>query len=139
MAEPLRLTVLTPAEALLDVEEVAWVQARLADGGGIGIYPGHAPLIAETVTAPLRYADASGQHALDLKAGILQVEPGGVTVFTSGPMQAAGDDGESEFEGLGDSEEETRFDRLAQTLLATIRAQPKEMQALGLNASDEGE
>ena len=140
MAEPLRLTVLTPAEALLDVEEVAWVQAHLADGGGIGIYPGHAPLIAETVTAPLRYADPSGQHALDLETGILQVEPGSVTVFTSGRTQAAGDGGESRPEALEDSEEEeAHFDRLAQALLATMRAQPKDLQALGLDVHDERE
>jgi len=138
MTEPLRLTVLTPAEALLDVEKVAWVQARLADGGGIGIYPGHAPLIAETVTAPLRYADTSGRHTLDLEAGILQVEPGGVTVFTSGRTQAAEDGGESQPEALENSEEEAHFDRLAQALLATMRAQPKDLQALGLDASDEG-
>jgi len=84
--KPLRLTVLTPVETVLDVEEVAWVQARLADGGGIGIYPGHAPLLAETVTAPLRYADGSGEHALGLEAGILQVDREGVTIFTSGPQ-----------------------------------------------------
>jgi F-type H+-transporting ATPase subunit epsilon len=83
----LRLTVLTPAETLLDAEEVAWVQARLADGGGIGIYPGHAPLIAETVTAPLRYADPSGEHTLDLEGGILQVDRDGVTILTSGSPQ----------------------------------------------------
>jgi F0F1-type ATP synthase epsilon subunit len=82
-----RLMVLTPAQTLLDVEEAAWVQTRLADGGGIGIYPGHAPLIAETVTAPLRYADPSGEHVLDLEAGILQVDHTGVTILTSGPAQ----------------------------------------------------
>jgi len=81
--------VLTPAKALLEVEEVTWVQARLADGGGIGIYPGHAPLLAETVTAPLRYADGSGEHALDLEAGILQVDRDGVTIFTSEPVQTS--------------------------------------------------
>ncbi|MCK4315602.1 MAG: F0F1 ATP synthase subunit epsilon, partial [Anaerolineae bacterium] len=80
----LRLTVLTPAKTLLDVEGVAWVQARLADGGGIGIYPSHAPLLAESVTAPLRYADDSGEHTLDLEAGILQVDRDGATIFTSG-------------------------------------------------------
>jgi F-type H+-transporting ATPase subunit epsilon len=84
MIEPLRLTVLTPAETLLDVEGVAWVQAHLADRGGIGIYPGHAPLLAETVAASLRYADPSGEHALDLDAGILRVEGDSVTILTSG-------------------------------------------------------
>ena len=89
MTKSLRLMVLTPAKTLLDVEEVAWVQVRLADGGGIGIYPGHAPLLAETVAAPLRYADGSGEHSLHLEAGILQVDGEGVTIFTSGPVQTS--------------------------------------------------
>jgi len=87
--KPLRLMVLTPAKTLLEVEEATWVQARLADGGGISVYPGHAPLLAETVTAPLRYADGSGEHALDLEAGILQVDRDGVTIFTSEPVQTS--------------------------------------------------
>ena len=137
MARPLRLTVLTPAETLLDLGEAAWVQVRLADGGGIGIYPGHAPLLAETVAAPLRYADPSGEHALDLEAGILQVDGDGVTIFTSGSLQAR--------EGLQPPHDpasgsvpvsrEMRFDRLAQALLTIIRAQPEEI----LNAVDEDE
>ncbi len=83
--------VLTPIKTLLNVEGVAWVQVRLADGGGIGIYPGHAPLLAETVTAPLRYANGSGEHTLDLEAGILQVDGDGkgVTIFTSGLAQTS--------------------------------------------------
>ena len=89
MIKRLRLMVLTPAKTLLNVEGVAWVQARLADGGGIGIYPGHAPLLAETVTAPLRYADGSGEHALHLEEGILQVDGDGVTIFTSGLAQTS--------------------------------------------------
>ena len=51
----MRLTVLTPAETLLEVEGVKWVRVQLADGGGISIWPGHAPLLAETVAAELRY------------------------------------------------------------------------------------
>ena len=52
----MRLTVLTPAETLLEVEGVKWVRVQLADGGRISIWPGHAPLLAETVAAALRYA-----------------------------------------------------------------------------------
>jgi F0F1-type ATP synthase epsilon subunit len=112
MTKPLRLTVLTPAETLLDVEEVAWVQAQLADGGGIGIYPGHAPLLAETVTALLRYADPLGEHTLDLEAGILQVDDNGVTILTSGLAHT------SEVSQTPEVLEGTRFDRLAQELLS---------------------
>ncbi len=117
MSKPLRLTVVTPAETLLDAEGVAWVQARLIDGGGVGIYPGHAPLLAETVIAPLRYADLLGEHTLDLEAGILQVDDSGVTIFTSG-LQTS--DVSETLEVLDDE----RFDRLAQALLVALRAQP---------------
>ena len=93
----LRLTVMMPTETLLEVEGVAWVQAHLADVGGIGIWPGHAPLVGETVRAPLRYADESGVHTLDLEAGILQIDRAGVIVLTRGT--ASGDDGTDEEAG----------------------------------------
>ena len=131
MGELLRLTVLTPAETVLEVEKVAWIQARLADGGGIGIYPGHAPLTAETVSAPLRYADPSGERAIDLEAGILLVEADGVTIFTSGPAQTA--------QVSRTFSDEARFDRLAQALLATMQARPTETPDLGLDVDDERE
>ena len=132
MSKTLRLTVLTPAETVLDVEKVGRVQARLADGGGIGIYPGHAPLTAETVTAPLRYADPSGEHTIDLEAGVLLVETDGVTIFTSGPAQTF------KVSETGNVSDEARFNRLTQALLATMQAQPQEMQDLGLDVDDEG-
>lgn len=119
MIKPLRLTVLTPAETLLDVAEAAWVQVQLSDGGGIGIYPGHAPLLAETVAAPVRYADESGEHALDLEAGILQVELDGVMIFTSGTAQPESLKAPSDSEGA-------HFDRLARALFTTLQTQPEE-------------
>ncbi len=110
MARALRLRVLTPAETLLHVEEAKWVHVRLADGTGLSIYPGHAALLAETVTTPVRYADESGEHVFDVEAGILQIEDGDVTVFTSGRPEAA--------EELAPSAvaEEKHFERLAQEL-----------------------
>jgi F0F1-type ATP synthase epsilon subunit len=122
--KPLRLMVLTPAKTLLDVAEVAWVQVQLSDGGGIGIYPGHAPLLAETVTAPVRYADESGEHALDLEAGILQVELDGVTIFTSGTAQT------SEVSETSEVSDGAHFDRLARALFTTLQTQPEEASIL---------
>ena len=119
MPEPFRLTVMTPAQTLLEAKDVSWVRARLADGGPIVIYPGHAPLLAETVFAPLRYADASGEHAIDLDAGILQVTGVDVMVFTGNtqpckePLQAPEDDG--------------HFDQLARELMTTLDAKPGEV------------
>ena len=118
MGKRLCLTVMTPAETLLDAKEVVWVQARLIDGGGIGIYPGHAPLLAETVIAPLRYADLLGEHTLDLEAGILQVDGDGVTIFTSG-LQT------SDISETPEVLDDERFDRLAQALLVALAVQPE--------------
>jgi len=115
MADALRLLVLTPAETLLEVAEAAWVEMPLADGAPIGIRPGHAPLLAETATGPLRYADALGEHSRDLAAGILQIDRDGVTVLTSGgpqPSRASGAD-------------ETHFKRLMEALLAVMRDPPE--------------
>lgn len=91
----LQLCVRTPAETVLHAGGVRWVQAQLADGGGIGIWPGHAPLLAETVTAPLRYEDAHGEHSVTVRAGILQVTPGQVQVYTSGAESEQGAEGEA--------------------------------------------
>lgn len=118
MRGSLHLTVLTPARTLLDVESAAWVQAQLADGGPVGIYPGHAPLLAETVAAPLRYADRSGEHALDLGGGILRVNGEGVMVLTRGVETSRVS------ETLEVSEDDWRFDRLARELLSALSAQP---------------
>jgi len=121
MSKPFHLTVLTPAQILLHVREAAWVQARLADRGGIGIYPGHAPLLAETVTAPVRYADRLGEHTLQLEAGILQVDRDGVTIFTSGMSQPEA--GSRPVSSPAASEDAgARFDRLAQVLLGTLHS-----------------
>ena len=117
MSESFHLTVLTPERALLEAKGVTKVQAQLADGGPIGIYPGHAPLLAETVTAPLRYADASGEHTIDLGAGILQVNGESVTVFAD--LQT--------WEGATSQvlEDDKQFDQLAQDLHTNLDAQPE--------------
>ncbi|MDY7040169.1 MAG: hypothetical protein SVX38_04830 [Chloroflexota bacterium] len=133
MIKPLRLTVLTPAETLLEAAGVRWVQIQLADGSGISIWPGHAPLLGETITAPLRYANGEGEHVLDLEAGILQVDHDGVTVFTSGLVQAS--QGLDPVEGSGAAKGEARFDQLARTLLTALEEQPAEEADLASDLS----
>lgn len=109
MIEPLRLTVLSPAGVLVEARDVSWVQVQLADGGGIGIYPGHAPLLAETVAAPLTYSDATGEHAVEVEAGILHVDRHGVMVLSGGPLRADAATGRDGLAG---------FRRLSEELLA---------------------
>ena len=140
---PLRMTVLTPAQTLLDAGNVAWVQVRLADGGGIGVYPGHAPLLAETLTAPLRYADPAGEHTLDLEAGILEIRQDSVRVFTNGPAR---DEDKANIDRASvdiadlDRASDARFDRLAQALLDTLQEQADEVLGVDIDrASAENE
>lgn len=73
MARHLRLTVLTPERVLLEVPNATKVRLRLADGGWLSIYPGHAPLIAETVVGPLQYETEEETGEVLLDAGVLQV------------------------------------------------------------------
>jgi F0F1-type ATP synthase epsilon subunit len=116
---------MTPAQMLLEAKGVTWMQAHLADGGPIGIYPGHAPLLAETVAAPLRYADASGEHAIDLDAGILQVSSVDVTVFAGKAKPYKG------------AESDKHFDQLARELMITLDAQPDEILNGEYNHADQ--
>ena len=118
MAGTLDLRVLNPAETLLEVQEAAWVHLRLADGTGITIYPGHAPLLAETVTAPLRYADDAGEHVYNVEAGILQVKRDDVRLFTSGESEASVPPSPSAVP------EERRFERLARELRTRMEKEP---------------
>jgi F0F1-type ATP synthase epsilon subunit len=84
MFEPWRLVVRTPAEAALVAHGVTWIQVQLADGAPITILPGHAPLLAETMAAPLRYVDGAGEHSLEVNAGLLHVTRAEVIVYTTG-------------------------------------------------------
>lgn len=105
----LRLIILTPAETLLDIDTVSWIQAPLAGGESIGIYPGHAPLLAETRQAPLRYATSEGeQHTATLEAGILHIDnTGQVVILTAGTAETT----------QGESAEEHPLNRLIESLI----------------------
>ena len=108
MAEALRLTVWTPSETVVDVEQVQWVHVKLSGAKAITIWPGHAALLAETSTEALRYADAGGTHAIDLPSGVLQVRDGVVSLFLAGTLG----------ERAWSEDEQGGFERLAEAMLA---------------------
>jgi len=83
MLDLLRLVVMMPAETVLDVRGVRWVRVGLADGGSISIWPGHAPLLGETVPGDVRYAAGSDEHSVSLGPGVLHVARGRVTIYTA--------------------------------------------------------
>ena len=80
----MKLLVLTPEETLLETEKAGKVRLALADGGSIGIHPGHHPLLAETQDGPVEYGEEDYTEAVPVRAGILHVETDQVTIYTSG-------------------------------------------------------
>jgi F0F1-type ATP synthase epsilon subunit len=111
VAEPLRLVVWTPSETLFDIGDVAWIHVELAGAKGLTIWPGHAPLLAETTADVVHYADRSGTHTLNLLPGIVQVEEQTVTILLAGTVD--------EQAWL---QKDERFDRLSNTLLEALTA-----------------
>ena len=90
MAERLRLRVWSPAETLADVEGVQWIHVELIQARPLTIWPGHAPLLAETASKGVRYADATGAHEIHLPPGILQVREKEVLILVGGDLEASG-------------------------------------------------
>ncbi|HCU58166.1 MAG TPA: hypothetical protein DF984_08110 [Anaerolineaceae bacterium] len=80
--KPLSLRILSPEGPILEVDEAASINVPLADGGGIGIRPGHAPLIAETGQGPVRYQTAGGEDQIEVMPGILEIFNNVVTILT---------------------------------------------------------
>ena len=111
MNDRFSLVVLTPEKKLLDVEAKS-VRVILADGGSMGILPGHAKLIAATVAGDLDYLDMQGnkQH-IKLGGGILLIDGDLVQVLTN-TLYA---------EELEDSEDDVLFDRMTSEIISRLK------------------
>ena len=131
MVRTLELRVTNPVTTLLAVAEAEWVHVRLANGTGLTVYPGHAPLLAETVSGPLRYTDGDDEHAFQVSAGILQIAAEEVKVLTSG--QAEGEKGSWPCA----VSEEHRFERLARQLQGKLETEASSELTDILTISDE--
>ena len=69
--EHVNLYVLSPEEIIYE-GRVLWVQAPLTDGL-IGIWPGHAPLIASLKEGHIRFDTDRGVEQVAVRSGILRV------------------------------------------------------------------
>lgn len=119
------LSVITPTETLLEIPHCLKAQIQLADGSGIGILPGHAPLLAETEQALVRYTNETGEHEAEFEAGILQIDEVGATIFTSGWARSVDT-------AVTNLETQSRpFYRLAQSLLADLNSQIEQYERDG--------
>lgn len=110
--ETLRLIAWTPDATLLDVEAVAWVHVKLANNKDVTFWPGHAPLLAETIAETIRYEDRNGPQHVEFPSGMLRVRDNVVTLFLD---RTAGDAAPDR-----DKTSSRSFDRLAESLLAAL-------------------
>jgi len=79
---------------MVDVQDLQWVHVELNRARPLTIWPGHAPLLAETAAGTVRYADETGTYAIDLPAGMLQLRENEVLILVEGALQPPSEDGE---------------------------------------------
>lgn len=85
MDSGLTLELLTP-EKKQTIKGITSLTVQLTDGF-IGILPGHAPLLAQTVAGPLAYQTENGkEERIALEPGILVVDSGKATIFIAGVL-----------------------------------------------------
>ena len=108
----LTLKVLTPMGILLTKEGLDAVNIPLADGCPIGVRPGHAPLIAETVKGTIRYRSINQENEIHLHAGVLEIREDVIILLTAGEIEKTP-------EALGEPML-TEYDRLMETLIRQI-------------------
>ena len=111
MAEPLHLLVRTPSESLLDVDHVKWVHVDLVEDTALTIWPGHLPMLGETIPAALRYADREGTHSVECPPGIVHVHGRTVTLYVAAAVGAL---------TLEEQEQSRQYTRLSETLIASL-------------------
>ena len=87
-SDRLPLAVLTPEETLFQ-GEVLWVEIPIHDGL-IGIWPGHAPLVASLSPGVARYATDGAMQTLEIRGGIVRVDAGRCYILM-GTREAAPD------------------------------------------------
>jgi F0F1-type ATP synthase epsilon subunit len=82
----LTLRILSPDGINIERTGLYEVSVPLADGGSIGIKPGHAPLIAETVQGAVKFRSESGKNSIDLLPGVLDIRDNTVIILSAGEI-----------------------------------------------------
>ena len=121
---PFMLRILSPEGIILEAGGVLSVNVPLVDGGGIGIRPGHAPLIAETVHGNVHYQTANAEYQVDIMPGILSISSNVVTILTAYEV-----DENSLEAGLQQDHEFPRLIRAISQALSPGEENPKEKVA----------
>lgn len=82
MANQIRLEVVSPT-AVVYSADANMVIVR-SSGGELGIMPGHAPLIAGLIPAPVRVKHDEGETMIAVTGGFVEVQPKKITILATG-------------------------------------------------------
>lgn len=78
-----RVEIHSMARGPVVLENVSSLSVLLADGGWLGILPGHAPLVAATEDGILSYTSGTEQKTLEISGGILSIADNVVSILTT--------------------------------------------------------
>ena len=111
----LTLKILSPDGINFEKRDLQEVVVPLADGGSIGIKPGHASLIAETVRGAIRYRTELEQDSIEVLPGVLDIRDNTVIILSAGKV--------SQQTSVVSEAESRNFERLMQTLISKIQSE----------------
>lgn len=114
----LQLVILSPEGIIFEKDGLTAVNVPLADGLPIGIRPGHAPLIAETVQGSVRYRTTESEADIKIHAGVLEIRENDVRILTAGKI--------SETPPEISDQPEKAYDRLMQSLIEKLVPEQEE-------------
>ncbi|TFG72676.1 MAG: hypothetical protein E4H27_02190 [Anaerolineales bacterium] len=117
LTKTLSLSILSPDRVILEVENVTRLTARLGNDTLLSIYPGHAPLLVETLPGILEYFVDEKRIELALYGGILHVLQQYVTVFVNKSLDAGVGTDDS------DGREGAHFEKLSRMLMQSLKAE----------------
>lgn len=89
MSELINLLVVSP-DAVLFQGQVEWAQLPLEDGL-LGVWPGHAPLIASLAAGEVELGTADGISKLEVDGGTVRIDEDRCILLVGAPTDLAGD------------------------------------------------
>lgn len=113
----LSLRILAPDGINFEKDGLTSINVPLADGGWIGIKPGHAPLVAETVRGGIRFRSEEEENSIELHPGVLEIRDNTVIILTAGEV--------SKEAGFVAEPAQNEFKRFMQTLVGKTQPEDK--------------
>ena len=117
----LTLHILSPDGVNFEKRGLQEVVVPLADGGSIGIKPGHATLIAETVRGAIRYRTELEQESIEVLPGVLDIRDNTVIILSAGKV--------SQQTSIVSEAGSMNFERLMQTLINKIQVEEESVSS----------